>query len=175
MPGKHLIPIYPHLGADSLRKLRLIASKHYPGWIKEEKKSGEALNMTLSYCIEVAYNLLEKSRTSPPLYDALPPPETVKAQILYDIYQRITTLKGNGSTTAQTVAYLNQSQSPTPDDLFAGKPLTAATLKPSRWNIRDVNAIITRNGQPTELLREHLLELNQRGQRKRVQGAKSVR
>jgi hypothetical protein len=175
MAGEHLIPIYPNLGADSLRKLGVIASQHYPGWVIEGKKSGEPLNMTLSYCIEVAYNLLEKSRAAPPLYDALPPPITVKAQTLYDIYQRITTLKGNGSTTAQTVAYLNRVQLPTPDDLFADKPLTAVTRKPSRWDKRDVDTIITRNGQPTELLREHLRELNKRGQRKRTPGTKSVR
>lgn len=175
MPEEHLIPVYPELGADSLRKLRMIASQHYPGWAEEELKSGGPLNMTLGYCIEVAYNLLEKSRTFPPLYDVLPPPVTVKAQTLYDIYQRITTLKDNASTTAQAVAYLNRAQLPTPDDLFAGKPLTAVTRKPSRWDKRDVNAIITRNGQPTELLREHLRELNKRGQRKRTQGTKSVR
>ena len=175
MTKEHLIPVYPSLGADSLRKLKIIASQHYPGWVREGKKRGEPLNMTLSYCIEVAYNLLEKSRTSPPLYDALPPPITVKAQTLYDIYQRITTLKGNGSTTAQTVADLNRAQLPTPDDLFKGKPLTAAILKPSRWNNRDVAAIITRNGQPTELLREYLRVLNKRGQRIRSPGAKSVR
>ncbi|EEB5695042.1 TPA: hypothetical protein G8L80_000474 [Salmonella enterica] len=175
MPDEHLIPVYPELGADSFRKLRMIASQHYPSWAEEGIKSGEPLNMTLGYCIEVAYNLLEKSRTSPPLYDALPPPATVKALTLYDIYQRITTLKDNGSTTVQTVAYLNRAQLPTPDDLFADKPLTAVTRKPSRWDKRDVDTIITRNGQPTELLREHLRELNKRGQRKRTPGTKSVR
>lgn len=49
MPEKHLIPVYPELGTDSLRKLRMIASERYPGWVKEDKKSGEPLNMTLSY------------------------------------------------------------------------------------------------------------------------------
>lgn len=175
MTEKHLIPVYPELGADSLRKLTMIASQHYPGWAKEEKRSGEPLNMTMSYCIEVAYNLLEKSRTTLPLYDALPPPKTVKAQILYDICQRVTTLKGNGSSTAQMVLYLNQAQFPTPDDLFADKPLTAAARKPSRWDNRDIDTIITRDGQPTDLLREHLQALNKRGQRKRAPGAKSVR
>ncbi|EKN3971770.1 TPA: hypothetical protein U5D55_001741 [Yersinia enterocolitica] len=175
MPQEHLIPIYPEIGVDSLKKLRILASQLYPGWAEEEKKSGEPLNMTLSYCIEAAYNLLEKSRTAPPLYDALPPPKTVKAQILYEIYQRVTTLKGNGSTTAQMVSHLNQAQFPTPDDLFADKPLTAAARKPSRWDNRDVDTIITRDGQPTELLREHLHALNKRGQRKRAPGAKSVR
>ena len=175
MPEEHLISIYPNLGANSLRKLRVIASQNYPDWVKVGERSGEPLNKTLSYCIEVAYNLLEKSRTAPPLYDALPPPITVKAQTLYEIYQRITTLKGNGSSTAQTVAYLNRSQLPILDDLFTGKSLAAATRKPSRWANRDVAAIITRNGQPTELLREHLQVLNKRGQRKRSPGAKSVR
>lgn len=175
MTEKNLIPVYPELGADSLRKLTMIASQHYPGWAKEEKRSGEPLNMTLSYCIEVAYNLLEKSRTTPPLYDALPPPQTVKARTLYDIYQRITTLKGKGSTAAQMVSYLNQAQFPTPDDLFANKPLTATACNPSRWDKRDLAAIITPNGQPTGLLREYLQELNKRGQRKRAPGANSVR
>ena len=175
MSEENLIPIYPEIGADSLRKLRIIASQLYPDWVEEDKKSGEPLNITLSYCIELAYNLLEKSLENHPLYDILPPPKTVKAQTLYGIYQRITTLKNNGSTTAQMVAYFNRAQFPTPDDLFADKPLTAAVRKPSRWLNRDVTALITRDGQPTQLLREHLVELNERGQRKRRPGAKSVR
>lgn len=175
MQEQDLIPIYPKIGADSLRKLHFIASVLYPEWAREGKKSGDPLNQTLSYCIEATYNILEKSRAMPPIYDALPPPKTVKAQALYDIFQRITTMKDKGKSLTEIVAYLNQAGYPTPDDLYSTKPLTAINFKISRWEKRDVRMLFADGSQPGELLRQYLDKLNKRSQRKRAPGVRSSR
>lgn len=169
------IPIYPKIGHDSLNKLMFIASQLYPEWAKKVNKSGFELNRTLSYCIEAMYNTLEKPPANLCIYDSLPPPKTIKAQKLYSTYQLITTLKAEGYSVTKILAYLNEKNLPTPDDIFKQKPLTAIEAKHSRWEKCDVNSLFTDEGQPSELLREYLRKLNTRSQRKREPGASSSR
>lgn len=164
---KALIPIYPEIGHDSLKKLMYIAALLHPEWAKKGNKSGEQLNQTLSYCIEITYNTLEKSRANLPIYDALPPPKTIKAQKLYDIYQLITTMKAKGYPTPKIQSFLNDHHLPTPDDICRLMPLTLIKDTPSDWGEADLNCLFADNGQPSELLREYLRELNKRSQRKR--------
>lgn len=118
------------LGSDTLQKLGILHHISYPA------SDNATLDLTISFCIELAYSAL-KSR-QPVGIDPLPltPPKTKKAQEIYKLYQIIMTLKANGMNTNQIVKHMNDSTYPTVDELYSKKMLKYHMVK--KWKIADV-------------------------------------
>lgn len=156
--------IYPYIGSDSLKKLLLILKKTNPKFNNRDIKSGDALSLTLSYCIEIAYNELFNSfdDNSP---SPLPPPKTSKSQLLYGIFQLVTSLRAKNLSNKKIINYLNKKQIPTPDHVMNKYSLALIQQHTPRWGLADLTSILTEQNKAEVLLYEYLEELNHRAQK----------
>lgn len=160
--------IYPYIGNDSLKKLSLILKKTNPKLNNHDIKSGDALSLTLSYCIEIAYNELFNSLRKLSNDDSpspLPPPKTPKSQLLYGIFQLVTSLRAKNLSNKKIINYLNKKQIPTPDHVMNKYSLALIQQHPPRWGLTDLTSILTEQNTAEVLLYEYLEELNRRAQK----------
>jgi hypothetical protein len=153
------LSITAKLGSDTFSKLAIILKQNHPLTSDKMPKSGAAIDATISYCIELAYNAFFEQRGEVGMPDCILPPETKKAEKLYFIYQQVKTLRDGGMSPINIAHLMTCEQMPTADDLFTSRAVKH--IKPTRWTKEDVKYVLNTN-ELNALMRD----LNGRRQRK---------
>lgn len=133
---KEFTYIKSRIGSDSFQKLSILHQGIYAKPEGSAPKSGEGIDATISFCIELAYNTLRTRRSGVLVPECITPPRTKKSQKLYHLYQVVMTLKGMGKNSRQIVSYMNKNGYPTADNLFEKKALVH--ISPKKWTLADL-------------------------------------
>ncbi|QXW41495.1 hypothetical protein KXJ78_10330 [Klebsiella grimontii] len=118
---EEFITLTTKIGSDTYQKLIILLKKNYATLGSRLPKSGQSIDLTISLCIELAFNAIPHAKNEVKLPEQITPPRTQKAQELYKIYQIVMTLKNMGKTPQSIISYMNSHQHPTADNLFEKK------------------------------------------------------
>lgn len=153
------LSITAKIGSDTLSKLTILLKGNHPLASDKIPKSGAAIDATISYCIELAYNAFFEQEGKDCMPACILPPETKKAEKLYFVYQQVKTLRDGGMSPIRIANCMTGEQMPTADNLC--KSGAIKHIKPTRWTKEDVQYILN-----TDELNALIRELNGRRQRK---------
>lgn len=148
------------IGLDCFSRLVCICNSRHPEYGNHPTLSGKVIDEAISYCIERVYYEINSKLSGENLPTPIVPPETIKSQKLYNLYQIAKSMRKNGKTNAHIVHYMNVNKEPTSDDVFGPRPLKQIALKPTKWKKEDVDFLLD-----TDALNECLAKLNSRPQR----------
>lgn len=155
---KHL-SITSKLGSDTFSKLAILLQKNNSLSSNRMPKSGAAIDATISYCIELAYNAFMERGSKDGMPVCILPPETKKAEKLYSIYQQVRTLKDGGMGLTRIAGCMTLEQYPTADNVYTSR--TVKHMKATRWTVLDVKYVLN-----TRELNSLMRMLNGKRQRK---------
>lgn len=156
------LSITAKIGSDTFLKLEILSKKNHALTRGMMPKSGETIDATISYCIELAYHAFLKYRSRNGMPDCIVLPETIKAEKLYYIYQQVKTMSDGGMSPVSIANRMTGQQMLTADDLCLVRALKHT--KPTRWTKEDVQYVLN-----TDELNVLMRELNGRQQRKAEQ------
>ncbi len=140
---EEFITLTSRIGSDTYQKLIILLKENYETLGNRLPKSGQPIDLTISLCIELAFNAIPHTESEVQLPEQITPPITKKAQRLYEIYQMVMTLKSIGKTPQSIINYMNSHQHPTADNLFEKKALKY--MKPTNWKREDLDYILNTN------------------------------
>ena len=153
------LSITTKMGSDTFSKLEILLKKNHALTRGKMPKSGETIDATISYCIELAYHAFLQYRSCDGMPDCIVLPETIKAEKLYYIYQQVKTMSDGGMSPVSIANRMTGQQMLTADDLYLVRALKHT--KPTRWTKEDVQHVLN-----TDALNVLMRELNGRQQRK---------
>ncbi len=155
---EEFITLTPKIGSDTYQKLMILLKENYKTPDNRSPKSGQSIDLTISFCIELAFNSIPHTKGKVQLPEQITPPITKKAQKLYEIYQIVMTLKSMGKTPQSIISYMNSHQHPTADNLFEKKAMRY--MEPTKWKKEDLDYILNINELNLQI--EHLNKRRQR-------------